>query len=100
KDVSCILCTIISAAKELFYKHVWLFRCEEFAVFEKSEGITQQQKRDSFKSSPAASLLNSTSLSFARQISAESKWKSWITQSLNTGHLWSGFPIHINSLIQ
>ena len=100
KDVSRIVCAVFSAAKELFHKHVWLFRCEEFDVFELSEGITQQLKHSPYKSSSTSPTSSSISHLFALLISADTKWKSWIAQSLNTGRPWSGFLSHINSLIQ
>src|SRR4051794_21614579 len=75
------------------------FRCEKFIVFEKSEGIIQQLKQSPLRSLSTSLTSNSISHSSARQYSAETKWKSWIAQSLNTGRLWSGFLIHINSLI-
>jgi hypothetical protein len=104
KDSTRILCTAFSAAKELFYQHVWLFRCEEFIKFEISEGITHSIKRSHFTTTTSQKHSSSSrdsnrSNHISQLSSAINSWKSWISESLNTGHPWLGFLIHINSLI-
>ena len=88
---------IMTESKQVFWDRIWKLRCHEFHVFELSEGITQAKKNSRYSRSQSDSRSSSTT---ARSVaSRDSRWKSWISQSLIKGSPWMGFRIRINSLI-
>lgn len=43
-DARTAISELLTTSKDLFFEHVWMFRCEHFSLFEKSEGISQDMK--------------------------------------------------------
>jgi hypothetical protein len=94
-NVAAIINNICGTAQSIFRDDVWNYRCEEFNEWEKRHNIDGRLKKSSsagYKRDPATNSIPSRS-------STSDRWKSWISQSIDTGRPWLGFRIHINSLV-
>jgi peptidoglycan hydrolase-like amidase len=98
KEVATINNTIFSTAQAIFRDEIWDFRCNEFVTWEQTKNISNSSKKLS-SSGYDRNVRNRVNLSTRSRTSSSNRWKSWISQAIDTGRPWSGFHIHINSLV-
>jgi len=98
KDVAVINNSIFSTAQTIFRDDVWDYRCSEFITWEQQKNISNSMKK-STSSGYDRNVRNRVNLSARSRTFSSNRWKSWISQAIDTGRPWSGFHIHINSLV-
>ena len=103
RDRITCLGAILTIAVDSFRSHYWRVRCQEFAKFELSKGITQKKKTASCRSVATTTTASQNPDRVTNNVVSVShtqadRWKSWVAKSLTTGLNWLNFRIYINSL--
>ena len=98
KEVAIINNSLLSTAQAIFHDDIWDLRCNEFVTWEQTKNISNSSKKLS-SSGFDRNVRNRANLSTRSRTSSSNCWKSWISQAIDTGRPWSGFHIHINSLV-